>query len=462
MKYPDIWKISHLTPIFKSGDSTNVENYRPISVISALAKIFDKIIYKHISQKTAHLISKNQHGFSVGKSTVTNLLEYVDFIATNMSGGGQIDVAFLDLAKAFDKINHNILLTKLSQYPLDSCLIVLLQSYLVGRKQFVVVYGEKSDCIIPNSSVPQGSVLSPLLFALFINDLPPLIKSEILLFADDVKVFRKINSHEDAMALQNDIDTIYNWCVVNDLELNNNKCESMTFTRKPQATIYQFLYKLNQMALPKVSSCKDLGITFDSKLSFELHYKNITSRAYKILGFISRSLNKFRQLSTYITLYNTYIRSIIEYCSTIWNPHYGIYINELERIQKRFTRMLFRKFHYPYEGYETRLLRLEMNSLENRRLMLDEIVLYKIQNGALITPLRNSLNYYNINRVTRQRQTFYLPAVTSNIEFFAPILRLQRQHNDSFNNVQLDEPNLIAFKRYVKHEINLIEESIRI
>lgn len=459
MQYPDLWKISHITPIHKSGDTTNVENYRPISILSAAAKIFDKIIFKHIHSRTAHLISSHQHGFSVGKSTVSNLLEYVDFIANNMTGGGQIDVILMDLAKAFDKLIHDILLNKLRQYPLDPCLIVLLRSYLVGRKQYVCLYGEKSDCITPNSSVPQGSVLSPLLFALFINDLAPLINSIIQLFADDVKIYRKIRSHEDSRTLQKDADTIFDWCMRNGLELNINKCNSMTFTRKSQALTHQFVYTLNGSTLPKVNSCRDLGVTFDSKLTFEQHYKNLTSRAYKLLGFISRSLNKFRQMSTYMTLYNTYIRSIVEYCSAIWNPHYDIYIHNIERIQKRFTRMIYRKFHYPYEEYNKRLVRLEMNSLENRRLMMDEIILFKINNDLLVTHLKDSISYYRINRVTRLNQTFYLPPVTTNIEFFAPMLRLQRQHNDSFSNVQLNEPNLNAFKRYVKHEINIIEQS---
>lgn len=459
MQYPSVWKISNITPIHKSGDHTNVENYRPISILSAIAKIFDKLIYKHIHLKTKELVTAHQHGFTVGKSTVTNLLEYVDYIANNMMRGGQIDVIFMDLAKAFDKIQHNILIRKLSQYPLDPCLMILLQSYLTERKQFVCVYGEKSHCITPNSSVPQGSVLSPLLFALFINDLAPLINSNLLLFADDLKVFRKINDHEDARALQVDIDTISNWCDLNGLELNIKKCNNITFTRKSQATTHQYLYKLNGTTLSRVSSCRDLGIIFDSKLSFELHYKNITSRAYKLLGFISRSLNKFRELKTYIIMFNTYVRSIIEYCSSVWNPYYGNHIHEIERIQKRFTRMIYRKFHFPYEPYEKRLLRLELNSLENRRLMSDEIILYKIENDSLVTHLRQSISYYNINRVTRSHPTFYLPTVTSNIEYFAPMLRLQRQHNDSFSNVRLDEPSLNVFKRQIKFEVNKIEEA---
>lgn len=138
----------------------------------------------------------------------------------------------MDLAKAFDRVDHNILLRKLSAFPLDPCIIVLLQSYLCDRKQQVVINGEKSECIIPTSSVPQGSVLSPLLFALFISDLPPLILANILLFADDLKIYLEIRSHADALTLQRDIDTIVRWCNENGLSININKCSTMTFTRK--------------------------------------------------------------------------------------------------------------------------------------------------------------------------------------------------------------------------------------
>lgn len=114
MKYPDKWKISHISPIFKSGDKADVKNYRPISVLSAMAKIYDRILHNYLLSKTAHLISAAQHGFTAGKSTITNLLEYVNYIATNMMGGGRVDVIFMDLAKAFDKIIHEILLRKLA------------------------------------------------------------------------------------------------------------------------------------------------------------------------------------------------------------------------------------------------------------------------------------------------------------------------------------------------------------
>lgn len=171
-----------------------------------------------------------------------------------MAGGGQVVAILMDLAKAFDKVNHIILLRKLSTFPLDPCLISLSQSYLWDRNQYVCVYGHESNSITPVSSVPQGSILSPLLFALYQNDLPSRIKSNVLLFADDMKIFANIKKHEDARILQGDIDTIYNWCENNQLQLNTKKCFTIAFTRKPIETTNQFLYKINGNVLQKVGS----------------------------------------------------------------------------------------------------------------------------------------------------------------------------------------------------------------
>lgn len=170
-------------------------------------------------------------------------------------------------AKAFDRIDHGILIKKLSTFPINACLIKLLKSYLENRKQYVCLYGEISECITPLSSVPQGSILSPLLFSLFINDLPPLIKSNILLFADDVKIFLKIKSLSDARQLQSDIDTIIDWCNRNNLQINANKCYTMSFTRRRENNFQYFNYNVNGLILNKLTSIKDLGVLFDSKLS---------------------------------------------------------------------------------------------------------------------------------------------------------------------------------------------------
>lgn len=187
-----------------------------------------------------------------GKSTITNLIEYSHYLTNNMMGGGQIHAIYMDLAKAFDRINHSILKKKLENYPISPCLISLILSYLSNRKQIVCLYGEKSECITPQSSVPQGSILSPLLFALFINDLPEQIKSNILLFADDLKLFSIINTTEDARNLQRDIDTIVSWCNRNDLQLNTNKCYFISFSRKHESAQLLNGYNINGSSITRV------------------------------------------------------------------------------------------------------------------------------------------------------------------------------------------------------------------
>lgn len=165
----------------------------------------------------------------------------------------------------------------------------------------------------------------------------------------------------------------------------------------------------------KRSNIKDLGVLFDSKLSFYNNCEYITKRAYKMLGFISRSLNKFREMKTYFTLYNLYIRSILEYCSPVWTPHYQDYIDTIERVQKNFTRMIYRKFHFPYETYNMRLIRLDMLSLENRRILItDETTLYKHKNEIIKISCGRDFQFNPRQLRFNNDRIFYLPFVTNN------------------------------------------------
>lgn len=458
MHYPKQWKSSFIYPVFKSGDNAAIENYRPISVLPAISKIFDKLIFKYISERTTHLLAKQQHGFTKGKSTLSNLLEFTDFIKMNMMKGNQIDTVYMDLAKAFDRIDHTILLDKLKQFPIDQCMINLIHSYLTDRVQVVCVGGEKSDPIRPKSSVPQGTVLSPLLFALFINDLPALIKSNILLFADDLKIFMKIKNMNDARILQSDIQTIIDWCRRNILGLNVSKCYLLSFTRRHDVTFQYFNYNINGNTLTRVNTMKDLGILFDSKLTFECHVNSIVKRSFSTLGFISRSLNKFKKLHTYMLLYNTYVRSIIEYCTPIWSPHQNTHIKAIERVQRRFTRTIYRKFHYPSEkNFYMRYYRLDLLTLEDRRKLNDEITLYKIYSNRIITEVHAALNRNVPTRPIRfSNRFFYLPFVTTDVEFHSPMLRIQRRHDDLFSNNNIIEPSLSSFKLHSIKQQRLI------
>lgn len=452
MTFPSKWKHSLISPIFKAGDKANIENYRPISIISAISKIFEKGIYLHIHNQTCNQISDMQHGFTTGKSTLSNLLEYNNYLAKNMVKGNQVDTIFTDMTKAFDRIDHSLLLEKLKRYDLEICLIKLIESFLRNRTQTVCVYGAKSQAINPLSSVPQGSILSPLLFALFINDLPNRISSNLLMYADDVKIFRKITNMHEAQLLQNDINSLKEWCNENKLNLNTSKCYVMSTTRKTHHNIHLFNYKIDNTPLMRVSTYKDLGVIFDSKLTFKEHINSIITKSFKILGFISRSLNRFRRIETYKTLYFTYVRGVLEYCSPVWTPHYDIHIYRIEKIQKCFTRKVFYKFHFPYEQYEMRLLRLNMLSLYNRRLLTDELTFYKIFNHIIKSSLANDVMIRNPQWALRGRNLFYLPFVTTNIEFHSAILRMQRRHDDTFADINLNI-DYLNFKKLASDEV---------
>lgn len=224
----------------------------------------------------------------------------------------------------------------------------------------------------------------------------------------------------------------------------------MSYTRKRDINLHYFNYNINGCALNKVKSIRDLGVVFDSKLSFEPHVSVVVNSACRMLGFISRSLNKFKKIETYTKLYSSYVRSILEYASTVWSPFYQNHNASIERVQKKFTRSLYRKFHYPYENYNARLLRLNLISLENRRILQGEILLYKIKNGIIRISVNHNFEPTQI-RFTRFNRIFYLPFVTTNVEFNSPLLRMHRQHMETFEELDLYEANLNSFKRYALH-----------
>lgn len=448
--FPHKWKLSLVTPLHKSGDKSDIQNYRPISIISAISKILEKIMFIFIQNKVQSLLCPQQHGFTIKKSTISNLAEYVNFLSSNLANGGQIDSIYTDFAKAFDKVMHEIILKKLDQFPLNNCTKAWIHSYLIERVQIVCVNGAKSNSIRPTSSVPQGSILAPLLFSLFINDLVKDLHCNVLLFADDCKIYNPIKSINDCLALQKDLTTLSNWCTINRLHLNVNKCSVISFTRRTDKTFQHFQYRISDSILPRSKVIKDLGVLFDDKLSFNIHVRSIITRASKLLGFICRSLKPFDKLNTHITLYNTYVRSILEYGSSIWNPYYHVYTNIIENVQRKFTRILCYKFKIGYSDHEDRLKKMGMTALFYGRLYFDELLLYKIISNKLITNLTQSFNIHIPIRVTRFAPVFYVPSVSSNIQFFSLSLRLKRQHNEYFTHIDLLDVSLARAKQSIK------------
>lgn len=366
-------------PIYKSDDNDNIVNYRPISILSTLAKVFESMICPYIQSHFKLYLNASQHGFVGSRSTCTNLVTFTEMLVDAVDSGKQFDVIYTDFSKAFDRVPHSILLYKLSAYGITGTLYNWLKSYLENRLFFVAVNGYQSETYKTTSGVPQGSHIGPVLFNMFVNDIPNYLQfSECYMYADDLKFCRLIESNDDTALLQRDIDSLAQWCTDNDMELNVKKCYHMKYTRKKKFVPSE--YRVGPVVIQEVNQIRDLGVTFDKELTFVPHIENIIKKASRMLGFVIRNVAGFRRSSTKILLYNCIVRNVLEYCSTVWRPHYATHNLRLERIQKRFL------WHLAFSSgvakkkrsYEARLAHFKIISLERRRKITDAVFLYKL------------------------------------------------------------------------------------
>lgn len=265
-----------------------------------------------------------------GKSTCTNLIEYTTYIAEALDSGSEVHAIYTDFSKAFDSVDHLILINKLSKCGIQGTLLKWFISYLSRRKLIVNFGGSKSEPFYPSTGVPQGSVLGPILFAILINDLCDDLKCNILLFADDAKLFRIINSPKDSEDLQHDLNNIAKWCDKNKLKLNIAKCNFIVFSNRHEKTTVN--YFINNTELTEVDTIGDLGVTFDNRLRFDMHIENIIKKANKMIGFVLRISSDFTNLECINLLYNTLVRSKLEYCTAVWTPFQQIHIINIEKI----------------------------------------------------------------------------------------------------------------------------------
>jgi hypothetical protein len=455
-EYPKRWKITKACPIFKNGDKANVENYRPIALIQTISKIFETIIYKKLIIHTAPVISQNQHGFMPLRSTVTNLSYFAQDVVEALDKNVQVDTVYTDFAKAFDKVDHGILVKKLHSFGLLSQLLNLFTSYLSDRYQYVVHNSCSSYTYPVYSGVPQGSNLGPLLFLLFINDLPSEINfSKNLLFADDLKLWREVRSESDCRLLQNDINNISEWSVKNKLLFNVNKCYTVSYHRK--ANPIHFTYTMASAILHSKTFIKDLGVTFDQKFNFIKHIQDITTSAWRSLGFVLRNSISFRNINSFIILYNSLVRSKLEYASLIWSPIYHTHKNQIEMIQKRFLRYLMFKQTGTYPlltPYKSLLCQLKFISLERRRSGVELLYVIKILNNKVFVSedFLNKLSFIVPRLSSRSLAVFYLPQPKTNLMLISPIHKICKIANyfsvylDIFLNRSINYFKLIIHK----------------
>ena len=286
---PTEWKSADIVPIHKKDSKEPAEHYRPISLLSINSKILERCVFTRLYDHLKCSITELQHGFLKNRSCVTQLLSALHAIGLNLDKNIQTDVVYLDFAKAFDSVDHKILLAKLSEYGVAGRLLSWLDNYLIGRVQRVVLEGAFSQWAPVTSGVPQGSLLGPLLFVLFINDLPDVVKSGVraALYADDTKIFSAVQTIPDCVAVQDSLLNMDVWARRNNIQFNTSKCKVLTVTRKKQPLNYD--YTLNHARLERVTEEKDLGVTVNKTLSWEKHVNSVAAKANKLLGLLKRT-----------------------------------------------------------------------------------------------------------------------------------------------------------------------------
>jgi len=370
--FPDLWKSSFLVPVYKNGVKTAIENYRGIAKLSSIPKLFEKIIVHKIGPVLDPLLNEEQHGFRTGRSTTTNLAVFTSFVLCSMEKGLAVDTVYTDFSKAFDRVNHTILIRKLMNFGITGFLLKWFSSYLSNRIQFVKFEGIISEIIRVLSGVPQGSHLGPLLFLIFILDLSlALINIKHLFFADDLKIFHPIKNKTDVEYLQQHLQILETWCSDNLLDLNVDKCKVITFSKKKRDVLH-FTYSINHKELCRVDFINDLGILLDIKLLFVKHFDFMLARASKLLGFCKRRASEFNNIWVTKSLYCSLVRSILEYGSLIWNPISNNHSKCIESVQKQFLLFALRHQFNPRDydnlpSYDYRLRLIDMNSLSLRR-----------------------------------------------------------------------------------------------
>ena len=423
---PRDWRMAHVAPIFKKGDSLLPSNYRPVSLTSIPCKILEHIVHSNMIK---HLLEKNilcdhQHGFRKLRSCETQLISFINDLARNMANCFETHAIFLDFAKAFDKVNHLSLIKKMKHYGITGNTLNWVRQFLADRTQQVLLEGVLSEPASVLSGVPQGTVLGPLLFLIYINDLPKYVSegTQVRLFADDSAVYRIINTPEDHKILQKDIEGLVRWEQEWSMSFHPEKCQLLRVTAKRNPVILD--YKIHGVIIEPVKDAKYLGVTICDNLSWSKHITNICTKAKNTINFLQRN---FKTCPPHIKarLYATYVRPTLEYCSSVWDPHTDYEIEKLEDVQKRAARFVFNQYSR-HDRVTPLLQKLEWVPLKERRARAKVTLFFKAEHKPNLVDIpTNKLT--KIQSCTRQHGDFFIPFArtdTYKFSFYMNTIRL--------------------------------------
>lgn len=455
--FPESWKEANVSPLFKSGDPSLVNNYRPISLLSTIGKVFEKIVFKHLYNylQDHNLLTPLQSGFVSGDSTVNQLTYLYTVFSEAIDSGKEIRAIFCDISKAFDRVWHKGLLFKLQSSGISGHLLNWFSSYLTRRKQRVVLPGVYSSWTTIKAGVPQGSILGPLLFLVYINDIVHNIGANIRLFADDTSLFLVVeNPDVAARTLNYDLNTISNWAKKWLVTFNPNKTESILFSKKKSPIIHPPIYMSGQ-PIVEVQRHKHLGLFFSHDLRWNQHIDYIKSKAWTRLNIMRRLKFRLHRDSLAI-IYTTFIRPILEYGNVLFDSCTNQERDELEKINQEAARIV---------TGTTKLVSIQKlmqetcwETLESRRQKHKLVLFYKMTKGltpdylaSLVPPTVGSSNRYSL----RNAQNYQVPRSRTASYYNSFLPSVVRAFNDLPDGIKHAD-TVDSFKRMLLSNVSTV------
>lgn len=431
---PDIWKQSYINPKKKEADFTDAKQSRPLSKINAMASIMEHIIYTKVEKIVITKLSDNQHGFIKNKSVITNLLQVSNNVLEALNLNTHLVAVYLDFLKAFDKVDHKLLIKKLHKMGIKGKLLAWIKSYLTNRSQRVLVNGFTSHPFTPTSGIPQGSRLGPLLFVIFINDLLELLNGlvNVVAYADDCKILKTINDHNDLETLQQTINLIVKWTIENKLPLNTEKCKYIIFSKNK--IIKDLNLTINNRNIERVNTMRDLGVILDEKWTFHEQINSVIAKASKALGFVKRTTSEFTNIQVITYLYKALVLPHINYASIIWTPHTQEKYSKLDAIPRKFLRYAAYKMRNPmaYDNHNYTEISKICNVYTTKSLhMYFDISFVKGLLADNVNCLSLKLKYQSRHITYNIRSSSPIKEETTknNLAYYAPVNRTIRRWN---------------------------------
>ena len=390
--FPNEWKKARVSPVHKNGAKHEPSNYRPMSVIPTVSKIFEKIVFDQLNKyfNDNNLLTSCQSGFRSLHSTMTALLEATNIWSVNIDNGLVNGVVFIDLKKAFDTIDDQIILQKLRNYGIDHCSLKWFKLYLTGRTQKCKVNDRLSKSTSINCGIPQGSNLGPLLFLIYINDLPNCLHHATpRMFADDTSLSYAADSPSELESVINsELESLKTWLITNKLSLNLAKTEFMTIGSSQRITVTHdnMAIKLDGSEINKVETVKSLGVHIDKHLSWSVHVEKITKKIASAIGALKR-IRPFITTKTAVQVYQALIQPHFDYCCSVWDNFGETLSNKLQKLQNRAVRVITRS---PYDASASPLLdSLHLDNLSLRRKKIKAKMMFKVLKGDAPDYLQN-------------------------------------------------------------------------